>query len=106
MPNDCSTPVSKLDQLLEYLRSEFECYPYHDDKDPKYFNRLISEFSELDIDDELRQYHAWTLDQSDHKKIYYRSRFRSWLKTSLLFKNSTKPQLPHWLRRRDAQARR
>lgn len=98
------SPVSKLDQLLSYLKLEFDTYPYHVEKDPKYFSRLIAEFPDLDLDDELRQYHAWALDQPDHKKIYYRSRFRSWLKTSLQFKTSSVPELPHWLRRRHAQA--
>ncbi len=98
--------VSKRDRLLNYLLSHFEGYPYHEDKDPKYFDRLITEFSEIDIEDELRQYHAWCLDQSDDKKIYYRSRFRSWLKTAHQFKNNPAPELPSWLRRRHAQTRR
>lgn len=97
-------PVPKLDRLLEYLSKVFDDYPYHESKDPKYFDRLIEEFSDLDIEEELKQYHSWILDQHPSKKIYYRSRFRSWLKTSRLFKEKPKETTPHWLRSRYAKA--
>jgi len=101
------TLLSKLDQLLSYLKSEFEIYPYSETKDPNYFGRLLDEFPDLDIGDELRQYHAWILDQPDDKKIYYRSRFRSWLKTALQFKTQKIAEMPSWLKRRTyAQTRR
>lgn len=103
MKSEGDRPLSKLSRLLTYLQVEFDRYPYHEDKDPKYFNRLIGEFPQLDIEEELRQYHAWILDQPDHKKIYFRSRFRSWLKTSQRFKESQSNGLPPWLRRRRAQ---
>lgn len=103
----CSLPVSKLDLLLAYLSQEFDGYAFSMEKDRKYFERLIVEFQDIDIEDELRQYHAWVLDQPDGKKIYYRSRFRSWLKTAREFKENratlTKPQ--PWLRRRYAASR-
>jgi len=101
------TLVSKRDQLLNYLKSDFDSYPYSDKKDPKYFERLVEEFPDLDLGDELRQYHAWILDQPDDKKIYYRSRFRSWLKTALQFKTQKISEAPSWLRKRNyAQTRR
>lgn len=100
------TPVAKLDRLTQYLTREFDGYPFSEVKDVKYFARLIVEFHDLDIEEELKSYHAWTLDQPDHKKIYYRSRFRSWLKTARSFlKSPPAPELPHWVRRRYAAAR-
>lgn len=103
-----AAPVPKLDQLLAYLSAEFDGYSFSEEKDRRYFARLIDEFNDLDLGEELRQFHAWTLDQADGKKIYYRSRFRSWLKTSRDFKNiKTKilPQQPDWFRRRYASRR-
>jgi len=99
-------PVSKINLLLGYLSVEFDGYSFNEAKDCKYFSRLIEEFSDLDIEDELRQYHAWVLDQPDDKKIYYRSRFRSWLKTSREFRNKPRvPQQPKWVRSRNASYR-
>ncbi len=98
-------PTPKLDQLLGYLSSEFDGYSFNEEKDRKYFARLIDEFADMDLSEELRQFHAWTLDQPDDKKIYYRSRFRSWLKTSRdfnHFKTKILPQQPEWVRRRYA----
>lgn len=101
-------PKPKLDQLLAYLSSEFDGYSFNEEKDRSYFTRLIDEFTDLDLGEELRQFHAWTLDQPDDKKIYYRSRFRSWLKTARDFntiKTKILPQMPHWMRRRYASRR-
>lgn len=103
-----AVPVSKLDQLLGYLSSEFDGYSFNEEKDRKYFARLIDEFADMDLSEELRQFHAWTLDQPDDKKIYYRSRFRSWLKTARdfnHFKTKILPQQPEWVRRRYASRR-
>ena len=97
--------LPKLDRLLTYLAKDFDEYPFHDGKDPKYFNRLIEEFADLDIEEELKQYHAWILDQPDHKKIYYRSRFRTWLKTCRQFRQHPVSSVPNWLRRRYVQGR-
>lgn len=103
-----AVPVPKLDQLLSYLSVDFDGYSYSEDKDRKYFSRLIDEFGDLDIAEELKQFHAWTLDQPDDKKIYYRSRFRSWLKTARDFKQiktALLPKQPDWVRRRYAATR-
>jgi len=103
-----AVPVSKLDQLLGYLSSEFDGYSFNEEKDRKYFARLIDEFADMDLSEELRQFHAWTLDQPDDKKIYYRSRFRSWLKTARdfnHFKTKILPQQPDRVRRRYASRR-
>jgi len=92
-------------QALEQLQKEFDDYPYHSAKDPKYFNRLIKEFSDLDIEEELHQYHAWILDQPENKKIYFRSRFRSWLKNSQHYKETSTSLASQYSRRRYAKNR-
>gem|GEM_PF-2388013 len=75
----------KLGKLLEYLSCTFDNYPFSEKKDSKYFGLLIDEFVDLDIEEELKQYYAWTLDLPERKKIYYRSRFRTWLKKAREF---------------------
>lgn len=82
--------------ILEYLRSDFDKYPYEEVKDLAYFLRLLGDFSDLNVFEELKQYHAWTLDQPETKKIYYRSRFRSWLMTSVQMKLHPKHR-PYWM---------
>lgn len=73
-------------RVLNYLRDQFEQYPYEIPKDIKYFEQLFLDFPSLDIEEELKQYHAWVLDQPSWKKISYRSRFRQWLRRSLQFR--------------------
>lgn len=101
-----SAVAPKLERLLAYLGQDFDGYPFDAAKDPKYFDRLLIEFVDLDIDEELKQYHAWILDQPGHKKIYYRSRFRTWLKTARQFRQSAaERQQPSWVRRWHAASR-
>lgn len=92
-----STSPSKVSQLLEFLSCHFHRYPFDEAKDARYFNLLIEEFVGLDVFDQLRQYHAWTLDQPDDKKIHYRSRFRSWLKRALDYQTE-RPMEASWLK--------
>lgn len=75
-----------LNGALNYLRAEFTGYPYDAEKDLRYFQNLQWDFPQLDIEEELKQYHAWVLDQPSWKKISYRSRFRQWLKRSIEFR--------------------
>lgn len=86
MKKEHALPLSKLNLLLSFLSCDFDHYPFNEVKDSKYFGMLIKDFADLDIEEELKQYYAWSLDQPDGKKIYYRSRFRSWLKRARDFK--------------------
>lgn len=96
---------TEFEQVLEYLRERFDGYPYDDGKDRGYFWQLFDDFSkELNILEELKQYQAWTLDQPPEKKIHYRSRFRSWLKTALQFRRYSMNR-PHWLVKRHVAGR-
>lgn len=76
-----------LNGALNYLKAEFTGYPYEAEKDHRYFQNLQWDFPQLDIEEELKQYHAWILDQPSWKKISYRSRFRQWLKRSIEFRS-------------------
>lgn len=76
-----------LNGVHNYLNTEFDGYPYEREKDNKYFKNLIWDFPMLDIEEELKQYHAWVLDQPSWKKISYRSRFRQWLKRSFEYRS-------------------
>jgi hypothetical protein len=102
--SDFLVPESTVDRLLDYLVHEFDNYPYDETKDPKYFTRLVNEFLNVDIENELKAYHAWILDQPDGKKIYYRSRFRSWLKRAEEFRRNPVNRTPYWIRRLHAQS--
>ena len=92
------TPRDRLKPLLEYLECNFNEYPYAAHKDLSYFAQLLCEFYDLEVFEELKQYHAWVLDQPEDKKIYYRSRFRTWLKTARQFK-ITPSYRPSWVSR-------
>lgn len=87
MELEITEPNFKLIGVLNYLKLDFDGYPYEWEKDEKYFGKLLLEFPELDIEEELKQYHAWILDQPSWKKISYRSRFRQWLKRSIEFRS-------------------
>ena len=55
--------------------------------DRLFLGTLIDEFdSELDLEDQFMQFYAWSLDQPPTRKINFRSRFRSWLKNAVSYK--------------------
>ncbi len=85
-----------LDGLLDYLKYDFELYPYSEERDPRYYKQLLKDFDDLDLLEELKQYHAWILDQPEEKKISYRCRFRSWLKTAQGFKRRSYFSSSYW----------
>ena len=51
-------PNFRLIGVLNYLKLDIDGYPYESEKDEKYFWKLLMEFSTLDIEEELKQYHA------------------------------------------------
>lgn len=70
----------QLKRILDYLGGAFDGFPYCSTVDQKYFSWLLRDFPQLDIEEELKQYHSWTLDQTNKNKINHHSRFRLWLK--------------------------
>ena len=71
--------VSPYERVLRFLRDRFDNFTFDPDKDPRFFIHLFEEFPALDIEEELKQFHAWTLDQDEMRPIYYRYHFRRWL---------------------------
>jgi hypothetical protein len=59
-------------------------------RDLIYFISIIKDFSnELDVEEELKRYYAWTLDRPQHHESSPRSRFRDWLLRSRTFRLRT-----------------
>ena len=105
MKKEQAMPPCKLNLLLSFLSCEFDHYPFDEIKDSKYFGMLIRDFADLNLEEELKQYYAWSLDQPDRKKIYYRSRFRSWLKCAREFKTMKSRETERKVRGNHAQNR-
>jgi hypothetical protein len=78
--DDNDDRLSSIERVLRFLRNRFDNFTYDPDKDPRFFLYLFEEFPGLDIEEELKQFHAWTLDQDEMRPIYYRYHFRRWLK--------------------------
>ena len=61
-------------------------------RDIAYFEALLEDFAhELDIHDELKRFHAWSLDKGIGAVKYPRSRFRDWLRRSRTFQRHYRP---------------
>jgi len=49
-------------------------------RDDSYFEALLQDFgSDFDIDEEMKRFHAWTLDRPQGPANSPRSRFRDWM---------------------------
>lgn len=76
--------AQELNEIITQLFSHFKPNP---DDDERFFNEIITEFSAtLDVKDQLKQFHAWCLDQHPTKILNCRFRFRSWLKNAANYK--------------------
>lgn len=79
------TNCEKTEEIIEFIKEAFNNFPLREEVDRRYFAYLMNDFGDLDIEDELKQYHAWTLDRSpNEKELNHHSRFRQWLKRALL----------------------
>ena len=71
------TSAVGLQRLFQQLFPDVVCRGAHDET---YFLCLVQEFGErANLDHEMKQFHAWYLDQPASRTIHYRSRFRLWL---------------------------
>jgi hypothetical protein len=74
--NQQTTP-ELLMKAADNLFSQFTLNP---EDDPAYFSAIIDEFGEkMDVMNQLKQFHAWCIDQHPTKISNCRFRFRSWL---------------------------
>ena len=73
-----------LDAIMAFIKEAFDNFAVDDRIDRKFFTLLIQDFNTLDVLDELKNYHAWTLDQvRSGRAVNHHSRFRHWLKRAL-----------------------
>jgi hypothetical protein len=72
----------RVENILNYIVSNFEGYNLMKEKDMKFYASIITDFPNTNIEDELKQFYAWTLDNPEKVKNNFRSKFRSWLKNS------------------------
>lgn len=83
--------AKELTATITQLFSHFRPNP---DDDERFFSEVIAEFSPvLDVKDQLKQFHAWCVDQHPTKITNCRFRFRSWLKNASNYQK-TKPSYP------------
>jgi len=81
LPDTEVVDTDRIDRILLLLSSLFDGFCAKGHHDRRYVAALLEEFGEfIDVEDELRQFHAWMLDHGSEDKQQYRSRFRSWLK--------------------------
>jgi hypothetical protein len=80
------TGIDATPDFLEVFYNLFrECAP-KGERDISYASALIADFgSDLDLFEELKNFHAWTIDRPDGPVRYPRSQFRRWLKRSRFY---------------------
>lgn len=76
--------MSSIDPIITYLRNCFYEFGYLYDVDERYFALLQQEFPDVDILEQLKIFHMWTLDAPQPVK-HMRMRFRNWVKNSQRF---------------------
>ena len=77
------TPATpeKVANLIERFYDLFPDAAPLGDRDFAYFGTLARDFGEgLDLDEEIKRFHAWSLDKAPGPVKYPRSRFRDWLR--------------------------
>jgi hypothetical protein len=75
-----SVPLSTTDELSTLFYGLFPDATPRGMRDNSYFDALLRDFStEFDIDEEMKRFHAWTLDQPQGPIVSPRSRFRDWM---------------------------
>jgi len=76
-------------QLIETTNNLFSHFKFNPDEDLDFFQGLIDEFdTEINIMHQLKQFHAWCVDQHPTKIKNFRFRFRGWLANSLKYQQS------------------
>ena len=83
-----TTPPCTTNDIRELLSRLFDQYQANP-SDEALFQQMIDEFHPaLDLVDQIKQFHAWCLDQHPKKITNCRFRLRSWLKNADSYKKS------------------
>jgi hypothetical protein len=78
--------------LIEMSKKLFSQFSECPQEDTTFFEGLINEFSSsMDIASQLKQFHAWCLDQHPTRIANIRFRFRGWLENGLRYSKSKQP---------------
>jgi hypothetical protein len=64
--------------LKQYLSDWFPEFGFHP-RDAAYWGALAQDFPEVDLLEQLKIFHAWSLDRFNGKTATYRLSFRKWL---------------------------
>ena len=84
-----TTNAAELIEIAQKLFAHFEPDPTHD---VRFFEELIEEFSgSVDVKNQLKQFHAWCLDQHPTVVKNIRFRFRGWLTNTKQYTDTKRP---------------
>jgi hypothetical protein len=75
---------NNVQKLITYIKNHFDDFNYKPIVDENYFKLLQQEFPEVNVFEQFKNFHAWTLD-SIMPKTNLRMRFRNWLQNSKKF---------------------
>jgi hypothetical protein len=70
-----------VDDAIQYIETYFPEFKLNPEKDIRFFSILLEEFPDQDLLEELKLFHAWTMDV-DSKITTPRIRFRKWIRNS------------------------
>jgi len=83
-------PSSATEELGTLFYSLFPSTTPRGERDFSYFDALVHDFgTEFDIDEEMKRFHAWTLDRPQGPITSPRSRFRDWMLRTRTYKLNT-----------------
>lgn len=80
------------EDLIKMSKNLFSQFSECPQEDIVFFQGLINEFSSsMNISSQLKQFHAWCLDQHPTRIANIRFRFRGWLENGLRYAQSKQP---------------
>ena len=83
--NPENSELCKLELRYLHLLKSIPNYTFNFEKDLSFIRDLLTDFPELDILKEIRNWKTWLLDKNLKGKINYRSRLRRWLQNSIRY---------------------
>ncbi len=84
--NSENSGLCKLELPYLHLLKSIPGYTFNFEKDLSFIRDVLTDFPEMDISKEIKNWKTWLLDKSLKGKINYRSRLRRWLQNSIKYK--------------------